>query len=145
MDRQALQTLSVTGDHAPRLKSSLSFRSGTGAPIFEPGPHTRIRRNPVRAIAAVTWEGGPREIYGQVLNISLTGCFLKTASTIEMGTELTFTVTLVSNGDKTSFDVRGVVCRITDVERRQGYGIEFLTHSRREKETVQALYSASAR
>lgn len=124
---------------------STSMRSGTGAPIFEPGPHTRIRRNPVRAIAAMTWSGGPNKTFGQVLNISLTGCLICTETTIETGTELTFSVTLVGNGDKNTYEVSGIVCRTTTAGGRQAYGIEFDSRSRRERETVQALYSATAR
>lgn len=125
-------------------ESSLSLNSGTGAPIFEPGPHTRIRRNPVRAIAAVTWEDGPREIFGQILNISLTGCLLRTETTIAEGTELTMKITLIGDGQSSCFDVRTTVQRETTIRDRKAYGLEFTTECTEEKQSVQALYSATA-
>lgn len=138
------QPLFSDGKFSSRSDSVTSMRSGAGAPIFEPGPQTRIRRNPTRAIASITWSDGPRAVYGQVLDVSLTGCLVKTETTIEVGTELQFSVTLVGDGTSTNFDVRGRVCRRTRAEGRPAYGVAFITDSRHEKETVQALYSATA-
>lgn len=130
-----------TTETTPR---SVSLRSGTGAPIFEPGAHTRIRRNPVRAFAALTWDGGPREIFGQVLNVSLTGCLIKTESTIQEGTQLEVSVTVVGSENRSSIDVRGTVRRQTFVDGRRAYGVEFISTSSVEKQSVQALYSETA-
>lgn len=123
---------------------STSLRSGAGAPIFEPGTHTRIRRNPVRAFASMTWPGGPREIFGQVLNVSLTGCLVKTESTIKEGTRLDISVTILGSAHRASVDVRGIVRRQTMADGRRAYGVEFLSTSSVEKQSVQALYSETA-
>ncbi len=129
---------------AEATQDRLTLRSGTGAPIFEPGPHTRIRRNPVRAIASLTWDGGPREVFGQIRNVSLTGCLLRTESSIPRGTTLSMTISLIGAGSKEEFDVIAKVCRETTVEGRRGYGLEFVFESRNDKRTVQTLYSQTA-
>ncbi len=123
----------------------LTLRSGTGAPIFEPGPHTRIRRNPVRAIASLTWEGGPREVFGQIRDVSLTGCLLRTESTIPVDSDLDITITLVGARSEAGFEVRATVRRQTTIDGRRGYGLEFLFPSTRHRRAVQALYSETAR
>ncbi len=128
-----------------RDESSLPLRSGTGAPIFESGPTTRIRRNPVRAIASATWDGGPPKVFGQILDVSLTGSLFRTESTIPEGTQLNLEITLIGCGEPTSFDVRALVQRTTTVRDRKAYGIAFITESGDEKQSVQALYSATAR
>lgn len=124
--------------------SALSLRSGPGAPIFEPGPHTRIRRNPTRAFAAMTWEGGPREVFGQVLNISLSGCLLRTESTIKPGTVVAMTITVLGAGNPAPLEVSGVVRRQTLVDGRRAYGVELLGRTKTEKETNQYLYAQTA-
>ena len=124
---------------------SLSLRSGTGAPIFEAGPTTRIRRNPVRAIAVATWSGGPHKIFGQVVNISLTGCLFRTETTIEPGTELGLLVRVVGGGATEEFEVTGQVRRKTLSGGRKAYGVEFCPASPAEKQSVQGLYSSTAR
>lgn len=121
-----------------------SLRSGTGAPIFEPGPTTRIRRNPVRAIARLTWQGGPRQAFGRLVDLSLSGCLLKTETTIEPGTTIDLSVTLLGADDNDDYELRATVRRTTTVEGRQAYGLEFQTDSSHEKRTVQALYSMTA-
>lgn len=139
------EATSPKADKSASSTLSVSLRSGTGAPIFEHGPHTRIRRNPVRAIAAITWEDGPREAFGQLLNVSLTGCLIRTESTIEIDTELALRVTLAGSESDHSHEIYGVVRRATTVDGRRAYGIEFLTPSQRAKEAVQDLYSETAR
>lgn len=123
---------------------TLSMPSGTGAPIFEAGPHTRIRRNPMRAIATLSWEGGPREVFGQIRNISLTGCLLRTEATIPVDTELSLTITLLGNGDETDYDVSATVRRTTTIDGRRGYGLEFNVERREHRRSVQILYAESA-
>ena len=126
-------------------ESKTSLRSGTGAPIFEHGGVTRIRRNPVRAIAAFTWDGGPREIFGQVLNVSLSGCLLKTSATIDIGTELTMKITIVGADADAEYELHAVVRRTTTADGRSAYGLEFCTDRPRQREAARALYSATAR
>ena len=121
----------------------LGVRSGTGAPIFEHGPTTRIRRNPTRAVARVSWESGPRAIFGQVVDVSMTGCLLKTESTIETGTRLQMTVTLV--GDSDEIDVDALVRRTDTVDGRQAYGLEFCADTSDQKRAAKTLYSKTAR
>ncbi len=127
-------------------RPSLSLRSGTGAPIFEsrPGQPTRIRRNPSRAIAALSWDGGPRRVFGQVLNVSLSGCLLCTESSIAEGTELSFEITVIGDSREVPYTLQGVVRRETREEGRRAYGVEFLPRSSQERQTVQALYAATA-
>lgn len=124
-------------------QESMTIRSGTGAPIFEAGPTTRIRRNPVRAIARVDVDGD-RRIFGQIVDVSLTGCLLKTATTIPTDANLELTITLVGGDDHDDFEVGATVRRTTDVDDRRGYGLEFCTDSIDQRRTVQALYSATA-
>ncbi len=145
MESQTHQSPAPDERSARKEKITTRLSSGTGAPIFEPGPHTRIRRNPTRAIAALTWNGGPREAFGQILNVSLTGCLLRTESTIAPDTELELTVTLVGAGSNEEFDIRAVVRRTTAVRGRQAYGLEFISSSTDEKIAIQKLYSETAR
>ena len=122
------------------LEGGASLSSGPGAIMFEPGPQPRIRRAPVRAIATITWEGGPREVFGQVLNISPGGCLLKTETTIESGTELKLSVMLIGQGKRVSADMRGVVRRLTKEDGRRAYGVEWVAANAPEKESAQWLY-----
>ena len=145
MDTHPFDDSSHTDQKNRRDESSLSLRSGTGAPIFESGPTTRIRRNPVRAIASATWENGPPKVFGQILDVSLTGSLLRTETTIPEGTLLQLEITIVGGDEPTSFDVRALVQRTTTVRDRKAYGIAFVTESADEKQSVQALYSATAR
>lgn len=126
-------------------KLSFSLHSGPGAPIFEPGPNTRIRRTPVRSIATMRWTGGPREIFGQVVNVSPGGCLVKTESTIALDTNLDLTITILGNGEPAKFDVCGLVKRITTADGRRAYGIEFVANTPDERETIQWLQHAATR
>lgn len=123
----------------------MTLGSGPGAPMFEHGPQTRIRRAPVRAIATVTWDGGPREVYGQVLNVSPGGCLLKTETTIEPGTRLEMSIIVISEGERAKADVEAVVRRRTEENGRQAYGLEFVALESSDKESVQWLYSQAMR
>ena len=69
-----------------RPRSDFSLSSGPGAPIFQPGPQTRIYRAPVRAVAAARAEGHP-EAWGQVLDISLLDAAGGDGSTRPLGDE----------------------------------------------------------
>lgn len=133
--------------HNPSLQTlSISLQSGPGAPIFEPGPNTRIRRSPVaRSIATMRWAGGPREIFGQVVNVSPGGCLVKTESTIAPDTTLEMTITILGNGEPAKFDVCGLVKRVTTADGRRAYGIEFVTNTPAERETIQWLQHAATR
>jgi hypothetical protein len=123
----------------------MTLGSGPGAPMFEHGAQTRIRRAPVRAIATVTWDGGPREVYGQVLNVSPGGCLLKTETTIEPGTRLEMSIIVISEGERAKADVEAIVRRRTEDDGRQAYGVEFIALESTDKESVQWLYSQAMR
>ena len=134
---------SATDDNDSEPRAT-ELRSGTGAPIFEQGAHTRIRRNPVRAIASITWDGGPRQSYGQVINVSLSGCLLKTETTIPDDAPITMTISLIGSDDDTEYEVRAVRRRTTTASGRRAYGLEFLSETTEQKRAVQALYAATA-
>ena len=121
--------------------SSLDLRSGPGAPMFELGAQTRIRRAPVRAIASFTWAEGPRQAYGQVCNLSPGGCLLKTETTIPVGADLTLNVVLVGDGNRHKAELTGVVRRrTTSDDGRIAYGLEFTPADREERQTIEWLY-----
>ncbi len=132
---------------SPSLQTlSISLTSGPGAPIFEPGPNTRIRRSPIaRSIATMSWVGGPREIFGQVANVSPGGCLVKTESTIAPETIIAMTITIIGKGDPATFDVRGLVKHETTADGRRAYGIEFVANTPAERETIQWLQHAATR
>lgn len=119
-----------------------TLSSGPGSPMFEQrGPTTRIRRAPVRAFASVTFQGGPREIFGQILNVSPGGCLLRTETTIPDDTVLDMHITIVGSGERAGADVKAVVRRQTTDEGRRAYGIEFISEDREEALTLQWLYA----
>ncbi|QED26476.1 PilZ domain-containing protein [Microvenator marinus] len=121
-------------------ETQTQLRSGPGAPIFEQsGPHTRIFRAPVRAIASVRFEN--REIYGQVLDLAPGGCLLKTESTIAEGTKIELRVTIIKHDSRSVAEVRGTVRRATESEGRRAYGVEFEAMDSSERNTLQWLYS----
>jgi hypothetical protein len=126
--------------------SSASLRSGPGAPIFEslPGQETRIRRNPSRAFAIIRRAGGPHRVFGQVNNVSLTGCLLCTESTLPEGSELGLEITVVGGSFSESLRVTGIVRRETREAGRRAYGVEFVAHTSRDREILQALYAETA-
>ena len=123
----------------------LTLGSGPGAPMFESGPQTRIRRAPVRAMATVTWENGPREAFGQVLNISPGGCLLKTETSIETGTVIEMSILILGEDERTKVDVSGVIRRQTTSDGRRAYGVEYLIIDSEDRESVQWLYSQAMR
>jgi hypothetical protein len=123
----------------------LSLRGGPGAPIFEPGPQTRIRRTPVRAITTLTWEGGPREIFGQVVNVSPGGCLVKTESTIAEGTRVEMTITVLGDNHRLKLDIVGEVRRQTSCDGRRAYGIEFVPATSDDRTSLQWLYAEACR
>ncbi|MBA2663486.1 MAG: PilZ domain-containing protein [Bradymonadaceae bacterium] len=125
--------------------ATLSLRSGPGAPIFEAGPSTRIRRTPVRSIATLSWVNGPREVFGQVVNLSPGGCLIKTESTIADGTAIEMTITVLGNGRTSKIDIRGQILRQTTAEGRRAYGVEFVPENSADRESLQWLYSEASR
>ncbi|QDG49707.1 PilZ domain-containing protein [Persicimonas caeni] len=126
-------------------QKSMSIASGPGAPMFEPGPTTRIRRAPVRAIASVTVDGGPREIFGQVLNVSPGGCLLKTEATMETGTLVDMSITVIGDGFRARVDCKGVLRRREESGTRKHYGVEFLAVDSQDKQSLQWLYAQAMR
>lgn len=124
---------------------AMRISSGPGAPMFEPGPTTRIRRAPVRAIASVTVDGGPREIFGQVLNVSPGGCLLKTEATMETGTFVDMSITVIGDGFRARIDCKGVLRRREDSGTRKHYGVEFLAVDSQDKQSLQWLYAQALR
>lgn len=132
-------------DDDKRTEKSISIGHGPGAVMFEQGPQTRIRRAPVRAIASVVIDGGPREIFGQVLNISLGGCLLKTEATIEVGSLVEMSITVIGDGANARVDVEGVIRRNVQGTDRRQYGVEFLAVDSTDKDSLQWLYSQALR
>jgi hypothetical protein len=126
-------------------KKTMSMGSGPGAVMFEPGPNTRIRRAPVRAIASVVIDGGPREIFGQVLNVSPGGCLLKTEATMETGTMVEMGITVIGDDFRACVDVQGVLRRREDSGTRRHYGVEFLSVDSKDKQSLQWLYGQALR
>jgi hypothetical protein len=112
-----------------------------GASTFEGGGQPRIRRAPVRAIAAFTPGFGGGERFGQVLNLSPGGCLLRTETTLEPGDTLALTVTLVGARQRVKVDLRAVVRRVEAELGRRAYGVEFLSDERAERESAQWLYA----
>lgn len=128
---------------AMRSAASVTLGSGPGAPIFEPGPQTRIYRAPVRAIGVGHSNGN--EIWGQVLDISLGGCLLKTDDPIEVGSDVQLRITIVGDGRRAVADVRGVVRRATQDGGRAAYGLELVGGDPEERRVLQWLYSQALR
>lgn len=128
-----------------QARPSMALGSGPGAPIFEPGPHTRIRRAPVRSIATLTWATGPRGIFAQVVNVSPSGCLIKTESTIPEGTRVDMSITILGDGRRETFDIAGTIVRQTTADGRRAYGVEFRADSRDEREALQWMYAEASR
>lgn len=135
----------VSEEGSTSLRRSLSISSGPGAPIFEPGPQTRIRRAPLQAIAAVTVDNGPREIFGRVLNISPGGCLLQTEATLEPGVFVDLKVTVLGQDEPLQVEVSGVIRREVSESSRRQYGVEFIAVDSNDKKVVQWLYSQASR
>ncbi len=122
-----------------RSEQMSSGASSPGSATFEAGRHARIRRAPVRAIAAFTpADGGER--FGQVLNLSPGGCLLRTETTLREGDHIDLTVTLVGARQRIKVDLRAIVCRVDTSLDRRAYGLEFILEERAEREAAQWLY-----
>lgn len=102
------------------------------------GAHTRIYRAPVRAIASVKVDD--REIWGQVLDIGPGGCALKTESTIVEGTRVEMRVTIIGLDKRSVAEVKGVVRRVSEIDGRKCYGVEFLADDTDQRNALQWLY-----
>lgn len=126
-----------------RLKTSATLSSGPGAPIFQPGPQTRIYRAPVRAIGVAVI--GDREAWGQVIDVSPGGCLFKTDDPLEIGEEITLRVTLMSETRRAIAEVAATVRRRTGDGDRPAYGLEFRASTSEERQVLQWLYGQALR
>jgi hypothetical protein len=124
--------------------SQLTISGGPGAPIFQPGPQTRIYRAPVRAVAAATLADGT-EVWGQILDVSLRGCLLKIDAPLEVGAELEIRITIIGDGRRAIADVRGVVRRSTEEDGRTAYGVELVGDNSQERRVLEWLYAQALR
>ena len=127
-----------------RPRSDFSLSSGPGAPIFQPGPQTRIYRAPVRAVAAARAEGHP-EAWGQVLDISLGGCLLEADADFAVGERIELRITIVGADRRAIADVVGVVRRVTESGARKAFGLELTTTNSEERRVLEWLYSQALR
>ena len=136
--RTLIQPLIPTNDKMKKPVGSVS-----GAVMYENGPQTRIARAPVRAIATIRF--ADKEVYGQVQDVSPGGCFLKTETTIAVGTEIELKITLLGEESRSIADVKGYVRRVGEMNGRRAYGVEFCTSMPQEKQTTLWLYSQALR
>lgn len=131
-----------------RLKSetpdSVNVESGHGAPVFEHGAQTRMRRAPIRAIASMTWQDGPDRVYGGLDNLSPDGCLVKTEATIEIGTDVEIEIAGIGTVPRLEVELTGTVRHTTEIDGRRAYGIEFAEIDEDNKETLQRLYNVAA-
>jgi len=125
-------------------RSEFTLGSGPGAPIFQPGPQTRIYRAPVRAVAEVRCEGRP-EAWGQILDISLGGCLFKGEADLSVGDAVEMRITIVGDGRRAIAEVRGVVRRVTEDGGRPAFGIELVASDSQERQVLQWVYSQALR
>ncbi len=128
---------------AIRSDAAITLGSGPGAPIFQPGPQTRIYRAPVRAVAVAHCEGV--EVWGQVLDISLGGCLLKTDDALRVGSAIQMRITIIAEGRRAVADVQGRVQRATEDGGRTAYGIELIGADSDERRVLQWLYAQALR
>ncbi len=133
----------ILPQHSEANESTMSLSSGPGAPIFQHGAQTRIYRAPVRAIASVRF--ADKEVFGQIVDISLGGCLLKTETTIEEGTEVEMRITILGDMRRAVAEVRGLVRRTTTTEGRKAYGVELLANDPEEKRSLEWLYAQALR
>lgn len=131
-------------DDEPETPKSVEVKSGHGAPTYEHGPQTRMRRAPVRAVASVTWEGGPERIYGTLANISPEGCLLKTETTIEPGTDIDLEIAAIGTVPRLEVNVTAEVRHTTELDGRQAYGIEFTGIDDENATALKKLYNKAA-
>ncbi len=125
-------------------RQRFTIGGGPGAPIFEPGPQTRIYRAPVRAICTITCEGHD-ETWGQVMDISLGGCLLKADAEYEVGTMLDIRITIIGMDHRAIANVRGRVRRRDSEAGHSLWGIELVAETREERRVHQWLYSQALR
>ena len=128
---------------AMRSDAAVTLGSGPGAPIFQPGPQTRIYRAPVRAIGVGVCDGV--EVWGQVLDISLGGCLLKSDDPLTVGAEIQLRITIIGASSRAVADVHGVVRRATTYGGRDAYGIELIGSDSDERRVLQWLYAQALR
>lgn len=117
---------------------------GHGAPIYEHGQQTRMRRAPIRAIAAMTWPEGPERVYGRMENVSPDGCLVKTEATLEAGTEIDIEITVAGTDPRLEVETTGTVRHVTEFDGRKAYGIEFDEISAENRKELKRLYNQAA-
>ncbi len=131
-------------ESAPERPKSVDLKSGHGAPTYEHGPQTRMRRAPVRAVASLTWEEGPKRVYGGLANVSPEGCLLKTETTIEPGTEVDLEIAAVGTVPRLEVNLVGEVRHETEADGRHAYGIEFVEADEENRRALKRLYNHAA-
>lgn len=129
----------------PSQKIDLTLSHGPGAPIFDQnGPHTRIRRAPVRAIGAMKLSN--KEIYGQVIDISSGGCLFRTESTLVEGQPFSMRITILDGSRRVVAEVSGDIRRIvTPKDERPLYGCAFNSETLQERQAQKWLYAQALR
>lgn len=123
---------------------SVQVGSGHGAPVYEHGEQTRMRRAPVRGVASMTWEGGPERVYGGLANVSPDGCMVKTEATIEVGTEVALELAAIGTVPRLEVQLTGTIRHATTVDGRRAYGIEFVDIDEENEDKLKRLYNLAA-
>ena len=134
-----LKTLESDGE-----PDSVRVESGHGAPIYEHGAQTRMRRAPIRGVASMTWEEGPDRVYGGLANISPHGCLVKTEATVEVGTEVELELAAIGTVPRLEVELTGEVRHATNLDERRAYGIEFGELDDENKRKLKRLYNLAA-
>lgn len=129
-------------DSESETPDEVDVESGLGAPLYDRGPQTRIRRAPVRGMATLSWEAGPDRVYGGIENVSPSGCLIKTEATIDEGTQIEFRLAAVGGDREIEVEGVGMVRHTTDVDGRRAYGIEFLEID--DDDALHKLYNMAA-
>lgn len=142
-----MRTIVLPESITPRMErqssQNLQLGSGPASPLYQFGPQTRIFRAPVTAVGAATC--GDREIWGQVLDVSLGGCLLQTNDELTIGEALDLRITIIGDGRRAIADVNGVVRRTSSTNGRAAYGIEFTPADSHARQTLQWLYTQALR
>lgn|GEM_PF-6487989 len=123
---------------------ALSLSHGPGAPIFDQnGPHTRIRRAPVRAIGAMKLCA--KEIFGQVVDISSGGCLFRTEATLNIGDTFSLRVTILDGSRRVVAEVKGQIQRSVETQGRPLYGCSFSSETLEARQAQKWLYAQALR
>jgi len=139
----SLEKLGLTrSDSESATPEDIDVRSGLLAPVYEQGPQTRIRREPLRGMATLSWSGGPDKVYGGIENVSPNGCLIRTEASLEDGTEVEFRIAAVGLDRDLEVEGTGVVRHETEVDGRRAYGIEFTVVE--DETALKRLYNLAA-